>query len=359
MRAVDNGRLTWADNVRGAAVLLVVLHHVVRQMVEVSPPSWTRAAELWSTVDDLITPARIPLFFFISGMLMAKAIESSSWTNRKSWVTPGYLYLLWSGLLTLRLLVPGNKSDFNFISNLVGNIVLVGSGYWYLFALPVYFFYCFLTRRLPPVFAIIPLILGLAFRAPITSWTQDLGHDFMDSESLIGSVVANGLFFWVGVKFGRPASSWLTSRRSWIAVSCVLLYILVQASALRLDLAEAFFPVASVLGISAGIMACARLPKKWAIARALSYIGHRTLPVYVLQFFFISILSLLWSRWSFILTAPQFDLFGIAYPILTTAAMTILSLSIYWLAVRSNLTAWLFVPPMFVRGAGSISPGQR
>lgn len=88
-------RMSWIDVLRGLAVLAVVLHHAALQVTH------GRDTNLgWiSTLDDAVTPFRMPILMFLSGLLLPLSLA-------KPWVV--YLrgklrkiawpYLLWSFL---------------------------------------------------------------------------------------------------------------------------------------------------------------------------------------------------------------------------------------------------------------------
>lgn len=343
-------RLPWPDLARGVSVVLVVMHHVIRQMVEQAPITWQPAATAWTAVDDFLTPIRIPLFFFISGMLVSRAVRGSFWADRRAWSVPAYLYVLWSILLTLRLLAPGADSDHSFLGNLLGNVALAGSGYWYLYALPLYFVYAYATRRAPGWLAAIPLVIGLLVRGPVTEWTQHAGYAVMDSASLLGSVAANGIFFWIGARYGRTLAEFLTARRTWIGWAALITYAAVQGAAMLTSAESLVAPLTSALGICLGVMLTARASERSRLASGIRYIGARTLPVYVAQFFFVSALSFAWTRLANAPVLAALAPVSWAYPIAVTGVAVGISLLGYSLATRTAALRWLFVPPAAVSG---------
>lgn len=354
----SSARLAWPDLARGLSVILVVLHHVVRQMLDQAPLTWQPAAEIWSLLDEFLTPIRIPLFFFISGYLVARAVRGSLWGDRRAWVIPAYLYILWSTLLTLRLLAPGSESEHSFGSNLIGNLLLAGSGYWYLLALPIYFLYTFVTRRWPAWLAAAPLIVGLLARDPLTAWTQQAGYQVMDSASLWGSILANGLFFWIGARFGRDVAPTLTSSRGLVIAAAAVAYSVIQVACMLTGTASYAAPAASLLGIGLGVMLCNRVPESTTFSRSVRYVGKRTLPVYVAQFFFISVFSFVWTRIADLSMMQSAGALAWIYPLVVTGVIVGLSLVGYRLATATLLLRWLFVPPSLLTGTREKPPAS-
>lgn len=345
-----NERLAWPDVARGLSVLLVVTHHIVRQMAAEAPASWQAATVAWSAVDEFIEPIRIPLFFFISGLLVAKSLSSGLWERRRPWVVPAYLYVLWSSLLTLRLLVPGGEGSHSFLGNLFGNLVLAGSGYWYLYALPLYYVITHATMRVPAWAVAVPLIGALLLRDPAARLAQDVSSPVMDGSSLLGSIVANAVFFWLGARYGRRIVDELTSLRPWVGWALFASYAATQATAMRFDFTAWTLPVLSFAGIAAGVTLSLRAPSNAVPARALRYVGQRTLPVYVSQFFFISVGSLAWAHLADVPLVSAAGWFAWVYPAATVAMIAVISLAFYDLAIRTRALAWLYSPPARITG---------
>lgn len=352
MSTTTDKRVTWLDVARGASVLLVVLHHVVRQMVAQAPGAWQPAALIWTSVDEFLTPVRIPLFFFISGLLLASGpVTGTIWASRRRWIVPAYLYVLWSTLLTLRLLLPAAQGQHSFGSNLLGNILLAGSGYWYLYALPLYFIYTRLTDRWPRWLAATPLVLGLLLRRPATEISVEAGHLVMDSSSLLGSIIANGLFFWIGARYGKQIAARIASISAVGIAAAVATFALIQVPAILLNVSDALLPATAVIGIVIGAAVSQRVPQDAPVTSGVRYIGARTLPVYVSQFFFISILSFAWARMASLPFVQSAVWFSWVYPVVVTAIVASISLLGYRLAMTTRALSWLFVPPRWITGA--------
>ncbi|WP_187328506.1 acyltransferase family protein [Rhodococcus sp. WS3] len=340
------GRLAWVDVARGACVLLVVLHHVVRQFDAESDGPWRVAVGFWMSVDTVLTPIRIPLFFLISGLLASSKLLVSLNSAKMRYIVPLYLYFLWSVLLGVREFMPGQNSGsaFDTTTRIAASIALVCSGYWYLFALPLYFFLARLLYRWNRVSVLLLLAVPMIFRVPITDFFVDISVQLTGSPSLLGSVFANVIFFVIGAYYREQIIEFATGSDvvrllfGFLAYSGLIgLYVWTNISVISL--------VASVIGIAFGITA-AFLAGNSVFARWLNYIGARTLPVYVLQFFFISVLAFVWSisgdRIESVITVGAF-----AYPVALTILITVVSLVFYRVAPSVRL-GFLFEPPRWL-----------
>jgi uncharacterized membrane protein YcfT len=338
-------------------VLLVVFHHVARQFSDVAPEQWL-AANFWLEFDAFLTPIRIPLFFAISGMLASSALTRNLDSTRSRTIGPAYLYVVWTFLLSLRLLVPGQSGqDHSYISNLVAGVFLAGGGYWYLYALPVYFLVCVLFRKLPlwPLLTM-AVILNL-LREPLTAIFKDIGFQVMDEQSLIGSILANLLFFVIGA---RCRDLVLRHTLPTTALRIILTFIFYAG----LVLAQLYWlqnPIlellTSLLGIAFGIFVSRRLERSSVIRKPLEYIGARTLPVYVSQFFFISILSFAWNRVAISTSAAtSTQWLAWIYPLAAVAVVAVVSLAFYRTAMSNRVLRNLFQPPSWLTASRNDRP---
>lgn len=338
-------RMHWVDVARGVCVLLVVLHHVIRQLAAEAPDGWRLAVGFWESVDDVLTPIRIPLFFLMSGMLVAGR-ASAPWQSAKSkLVVPAYLYVVWSVLLAAREFVPvGDGMDGSGVSKLwavLAEIILACSGYWYLFALPLYFVVARYTVWVNRYILVVVLLVPLLFRSRVTSFFVDLSSNFTDSPSLLGSICVNVGFFVAGVRFKSEVGKFAESSTALWAGGFLVIYVVAVAAYVISGLQILAIP-ASFAGILLGVCG-ARLVTSSMAGDVLQYMGARTLPVYVLQFFFISILSLMWS-FAGDLAARLSNVVGFAYPLLLVAVISSVSLLFFNLASRTRLR-YLFQPP--------------
>ncbi|MBY4207233.1 acyltransferase family protein [Rhodococcus fascians] len=348
IESVFKVRMHWVDVARGVCVLLVVLHHVIRQLAAEAPDGWRSAVVLWESVDEVLTPIRIPLFFLMSGMLVAGR-ASAPWPSAKSkLVVPAYLYVVWSVLLAAREFVPVGEgmhgSGASKLGAVLAEIVLACSGYWYLFALPIYFVVARYSVWVNRYILVVVLLVPLLFRSRISGFFVDLSSNFTESPSLLGSICVNVGFFVAGVRFKSEVEKFAESSNVLWGVGLLATYIVAVSANVCLDL-QILAILSSFAGILLGVCG-ARLVTSSISGNVLQYIGARTLPVYVLQFFYISILSLVWS-----LSGDRADrlsiVAGFAYPLLLVAVISAVSLLFFNLASRSRLR-YLFQPPKFL-----------
>lgn len=146
---MQQGRIDWIDCARGAALILIVMHHARDYALALLPP----AGELfrWAYIDPFLIHIRLPLFFTLSGML-AWGLQScqKNGYNFKRPISLAIVYLAWSVIMLA--VIPTWPNDQWRLAGIedVGGILIGSSVLWYLWALPLAFFFAFVTRTLPP-----------------------------------------------------------------------------------------------------------------------------------------------------------------------------------------------------------------
>ncbi|MBA5847044.1 acyltransferase family protein [Gordonia amicalis] len=339
-------RVLWMDWVRGLCVVLVVLHHVTRQLsTELSGSGIEIVAEAWESIDFVLTPIRIPLFFVVSGVLASSALVGNGTKVARRYVIPLYLYLLWSILLATREVVTlfGNADVSDTTGAIIAELVFVCSGYWYLCALPLYFLVCRMLVRVSGFWVIVIGLLLYVVAQFLRSPINEFVAQFTDQSSLVASVIQNFGFFALGSRFSAFIKQFQrVSQPAGIKVGSLAAYALGI-------LAMYFFPVwplglfCSLIGVCLGIVSTQCFVKGGFFTSTVCRIGAQTLPIYVLQFFFISMLSVAWSKFGESLASgPQIIVWF--YPAFVTLFIVGLSLAIHAFLLRLGLRV-LFVPP--------------
>ncbi|MFZ4655225.1 MAG: acyltransferase family protein, partial [Methylococcaceae bacterium] len=87
-------RIEWMDVIKATAVIVIVLSHAVDLLAPVA--GGQPAQTFWQVFMTILEPMRMPLFFMISGMLAASALNRP-WNKvrQRTWGMV-YLYVLWS-----------------------------------------------------------------------------------------------------------------------------------------------------------------------------------------------------------------------------------------------------------------------
>lgn len=105
------GRVEWIDCAKGVGILLVVLAHGWRGLIDNGQMHWMYGLQ---AVDYAIYSFHMPLFFFLSGL-------TSSYLPKGRWAfliskakTVVYPYFLWSSLVGLILIMVGKGANTHF-----------------------------------------------------------------------------------------------------------------------------------------------------------------------------------------------------------------------------------------------------
>ncbi len=93
------GRVSWVDAAKGVGIFLVVVGHTLRGVVGGGLTTWTPPAR---AVDDWIYSFHMPLFFFLSGLFLARSAAKPFGVFAGDKLrTIAYPYLVWSTLTVI------------------------------------------------------------------------------------------------------------------------------------------------------------------------------------------------------------------------------------------------------------------
>ncbi len=320
-------RIEWIDLVKAVSVLLVVFMHASNTLVDIAGPSGVAA--VLQHINHLLEPMRMPVFFLVSGMLASSAV-------RRPWSASGnrtlgmvYLYLVWMllffGFITLFGSAPTEP---------VSAIVFAKSGFWYLYAMALFFVIARVLRNQPAWVVVAVALLPNVLR-PLTD--QVLGE--LVPGSLYTSMAMNLGFFLIGAYFKDIVGGLAEKATAWHAV--VLGTLSVGAGLLWLETPEmvgqSLLPL-SLLWVPFGVSVAVLITRGGAPAWS-RYVGARTLSVYVMQWPVIFLLATFLPAG--LLSNPAVVLL---FPFAVTAAVAALAL---WMHSISALRP-LFVAPRWV-----------
>lgn len=265
-------RIEWIDCAKGAAILLIALHHATSYETAIFGQTLNLPVFNWRNLDLFLYHIRLPVFFFVSGV--AASGHLSSRASGPNWATArGYaaLYLLWS--LALCTVVPdwpnfnpGHQPDWHDILG----FALGQSTVWYLWAILLCLAYARLTATLPGWTAIVIAVLGYAI---IDAQGSMPGH--------LPALARSLPFYLLGFRYPVLAAGENPLPRGSI-MAFVLVTAAVAWSGLSAVLTNGLLDLA---GLGAGMALARQLPKCLPTAVGpLGWVGRRTLPIYILHF---------------------------------------------------------------------------
>lgn len=265
-------RQQWMDLLRGAAILLVIAHHLrlVQQIWDGSTP------HSMVVLSQATAPFRMPVLLFASGLLLARSLQKP--TGRYlTGKARGLLWpwLVWS-LVMLAIIGPAAGLDPLWWIN--------GMYTWFLVALFLYYLVGLLTRWIHPGWIALAGMAGWA-ALPLLGVTADTtGH--RPDKFLYCAV-----FFFAGAALRR-----LLAERGVplaVVVPGVVVGVLWAARAARLD-AEPQEPLIAhlvvLLAVLAAVGIAQRLPRS-APVRALEWLGRSSIVPYLVHLPVIELLG--------------------------------------------------------------------
>ena len=323
--AIPAGRIDWVDYAKGLCIIMVVMMHST-----LGVGAAAGGEGFLHLLVDFAKPFRMPDFFLISGLFLARVIDRDwkTYFDRKV-VHFAYFYVLW---MTIQFVfkAPGLIAStgaaatlqlyaFSFIEPL-GTL-------WFIYLLPVFFVVTKLVRAVPPV--IVWLIAAALEIAPIeTGWTviDEFASRFVYFYT--GYVVANYFFTLAADAQAKPAS----------AIASLLLWGSLNGLLVAHGYAE--WPVISLLlGLlgAGAIVTAAALLAQARVADWLRYCGEHSIVIYLSFFLFMAAMRMALIKTGLISSIGLMS-------VLVTAAGVVGPLLLFWM-LRNTPLRFLFTRP--------------
>jgi uncharacterized membrane protein YcfT len=324
-----SGRVDWVDYAKGLCIILVVMmHSTLGVEAAAGREGWLHAAVAFAK------PFRMPDFFLISGLFLARVIDRDwrTYIDRKV-VHFAYFYVLW---VTIQFAI--RSPGIVMHDGLPAALRLYAEAFvepfgtlWFIYLLPVFFVVTKLARRVPV--AVVWLIAAGLEIAPVsTGWlvVDEFASRFVYFYT--GYVAAPHIFALAAAVQGRVAA----------AVAGLALWALVNGLFVATGWAEWPF-VSLTLGLlgAAAIVAVSALLATVSAFASLQYCGRNSIVIY-LAFF----LPMAATRVALLKTGIVTDIGLVS--LLVTAAGVVGPLLLFW-AVRGSRLAFLFERPRLFR----------
>jgi threonine dehydratase len=345
-------RQTWPDVAKGICIVLVVLWHVVTKHYQ--RVDWDTSipwSAMWGTLGEQLLPLRMPLFFTISGLFAVGAV-TRPWPVliRTRVARFSYLYALW---LLIHTAVMWSTPTFDTArarsaGELLSQLTISPTNLWYLFALALYFAVARATRRVPTAWL---LTAALALSAVAAA-------DLLPVVSNRGQVYQNLVFFLAGLRL-RPVietyASTASARRLLPAGAAYVVALLAMAAA-GAQRWLGVWPAVSVLAIALGIAGAAMIARHLRrTTRALSGLGTRTLPIYVMHLPLLAVVDRV-LRGPLDVLEPRTALVAAVEPVVLTALLIAVCLTLERV-LRRRGTRWLLETPGSRRPLSAVRAG--
>lgn len=313
---------------RGFAIVTVVFFHVALTLDTVGQVDW----KVWLLIN-LFAPIPIALFFFVSG-LFSRRVVKGGWSAGLGHRLAGlmYAFVVWSIIeaitqTALTGLVP-RPDVWRYLLD-------PGSTLWFVWALAIFTFGAHLVWTRWP-----GLTVGVSIIASALSFGGVIAVDSFVYENLLRFAP----FFLLGL--AAPALEAMVARRRWLiaAVGSIAYAALTALAAYAgpSGWAGAVLAVMTWISIPTSIAGCMVISRLPLFGQVIQWLGENSLGIYlghpVAIMLLVAALRSIWTQGNEPLFIP---VFALTLPALFASA------ALYWLAVRSGLTA-LYVPPFGV-----------
>lgn len=337
-------RVDWVDYAKGFCIIAVVMMHSTLGVEK------TAGAEGWMhLVVDFARPFRMPDFFLIAGLFLARVIDRDwrDYLDRKV-VHFVYFYVLWltiqfafkaPGMIAAVGVEEAVRHYFLAYINPFGTM-------WFIYMLPIFFVVTKLTRGLP--WWLVGGVAAIQHTLPVeTGWI------------LVDEFASRFVFFYAGYVFAPQIfrlAAWAKDNMLeatalllvWANVNAWLVFSFWGERSLSelpgVTLSLGLFGAIAVVTFSA-ILSNSRL------MTPLRYCGRNSIVIY-LGFF----LPMAVARAVLLKVAPFLDLGTVS--LLVTAAGVIGPLILFWM-VRGTWFRWLFVRPQWAHLTPAGGPRRR
>lgn len=334
----QTGKKDWVDFAKGVAILLVVLYHSMLFLRSMDLPVFGVGR-----VKVGLEMFPMPVFLFIAGLYHFRVVD---WTFQQTWKRRllGYLYLyaLWSVIrFAFYFVVPNVRADGagSLATNplaLLTVLVWPINSYWFILALFVFTLLLQAVKSLPRwVPLTVSTLLSLAFGTGLVT-VFNVGWDRM-AEYL--------LFFLVGAFFSRRLFDAVAGARTRFVLTAGAVYLVAA-------LVAAFVPIGAripgvvLIGEAAAIAFGATAAVRLARVRPLgwiSYLGARSLQIYLLHIFVIAALSAIAVHVPLLAHLPGH---GAVLAGTMVVLVVLISLALSRLIDRWS---WFYVPPRWLQ----------
>jgi uncharacterized membrane protein YcfT len=322
-------RVDWVDYAKGFCIVMVVMmHSTLGVEAAAGEPSWMH------TLVAFAKPFRMPDFFMISGLFLARVIDRDwrTYLDRKV-VHFAYFYLLWV-TIQFAFKAPGFAAEHGAlgVARLYAEAFVEPFGtLWFIYLLPIFFVVTKLTRGVP-VILIWTIGAALEIAHIQTGWT------------VIDEFAARFVYFYTGyvlaARIFQIAAA--AQARPWLAGGALVLWALFNGCYVALGLDGKPF-ISLTLGLvgAAAVVSVSALMAKSDVFAPLRYLGRNSIVVY-LAFF----LGMAASRAVLLKTGVIPDLGTVA--LIVTASGITGAVTLFW-ATRNAPLRFLFERPAWAR----------
>jgi uncharacterized membrane protein YcfT len=325
-------RYHWVDYAKGICILAVVSLYANSSAV-----FYFQTSGLTQYWVDFAKPFRMPDFFLISGLFLARAIDKP-WRHYFDRKVFHYLYFfgLWTFISWCLMIAKGElkESPVDSIKSLISMLVLwPHHQLWFILMLPLYFFATRLTKSIP-VWVMFPVLCLLQMFPPYHFSIYTL-NDFGERYVYFYAGYAFAPFFFSFAEKVKQAGLWvLLGILAWVTINSFLVFSGFAKHT----------PVLLVLGFAGalGVISLAVLLEKARIFNWVRYLGEHSIAIYLpFNWFMFAIAYLVASKFNG-------GLAGV-YILVIMSGSILASIALYIVTKKITTLSFLFVRPNWIR----------
>ena len=340
--AATTGRVAWADATKGLTIVLIVVYHsgLILGQAHVIGSGWTDFNMLFPLL-------RVPLFFAVSGLFAASVIARpwrTLWATRLSplvWAFGAWALLRFAFFSVFPLSSRPYENDFASVIQAVWAPLTAA---WYLHALFLFMVMAKLTVRVPPWLqvAVAALLSALVLNGLVSF-----------PETYYERLAVHYVFFVGACYLKNPLRRAVDASNTTSTLLLLGGYVVGSVVAVQHGVDWLKLPLA-VLAVPAGFF-LARQVTGSGLGRLLTWIGERTLPIYVCHVLVIGFAAWVMVRRDIGLTGTAAEVW---WPLALTVVALLVSVAVWSVAMRSPLRL-MYEPPAFFRLSPTPAPRHR
>lgn len=307
----DKERERWIDGVKGIAIILVVLGHVLDGYIGAN--MYADSQNILKNLSYIIKIFHMPLFIIISGYLYEKYVLYSSNINKKI-ANFMLMYFIWNFIWWVFKLSFSRYtiSDISYFDLIKVPIKAMGV-YWYLYVLSALYWIMSKTKINSDnykVAFIISLILAMVYRISLLSYIGD-------NVVTIVKILYYFVFFLYGQNLGRNGIKYTVRKKvilvTGVTVCCI--YIAMYSCQKISSIKTYIIPVIALF-LSSFVIYLVEKYEKF-IPKVICIIGKRSLEIYLLHRFVIIIARLMFKNvFNIFLTVTLVTIIGVIAPMI-------------------------------------------
>jgi uncharacterized membrane protein YcfT len=325
--AARHGRIDWVDYAKGICIVMVVMmHSTLGVEAAAGAEGWMHYAV------EFARPFRMPDFFLISGLFLARVIDRDwlRYLDRKV-VHFLYFYVLWV-MIQFAFKAPGFMAEMGAAGVIKEYLLAYLEPFgtlWFIYLLPVFFVVTKLTRYVPPIaiFFVAAVLESLRIK---TGWI------------MIDEFAARYVYFFAGYWLAKNFFAFAEAIEGRPILSLVAIPVWALVNGLVVFAGYGDLPLVSlVLGFAgaSAIVAIAVLLAGVNVVDLLRHAGEHSIAVYLAFFLPMAV-----TRTLLLKTGIVTDIGSVA--LIVTAAGVVGSLVLHWLVTGTRFD-FLFKRPAY------------